>query len=651
MNANTYVVHPFNISEVKVIALRGDKGDTGDVSIAQLNAEKAAREAADDVLDARIDNIIALPDGSTTADAELIDIRVGADGTTYASAGDAVRGQFYDYISRLGFRSNHFSMAANSSHSSTLNRIDFPVANGEVFYVTVITEPQRSVSTQIYPVTSGGTSTRLATFNANTGRHRFVATYDFAKVGVFVGTVSDATTVHVICEKESSVLLAVDDVDDLQEMYRTTGSDTWQIGTVYNGAIISNTKRIVDTTYIPVGIGTTISTSTLQMAMCLYDENKTYLSSTSWSAEDYVVSNPSAKYAIVTLKVNDSHVFTNEEIEQYKDTVTVRYSGLTLSDAIDKSYGVVKSDTILAQSFNASYHVGATDFATKCTQFSALMSNVEECESFLFFTDPHLMHSTGWESKCYELMSQIQKYYNSTPTTFCLCGGDWIGNSDSVDSACYKLGYIDGFMSSMFRDSYLMVGNHDTNYQGTERLSESAINNLWFRKEGKAYYTIDGINTKFYVFDTGSEGQALTSYNNYGMRQAEWFANALLTDNSAHIALALHILYDTISGMSIHPLTDEVLSIAEAYNDRTTITVNGNTYNYASSTGKVEFAIFGHSHGDYDFTVHDIPCIITTWVRASETVATFDLVLVNYDDREVNLIRVGSGSDRTISLD
>ena len=76
--------------------------------------EKAERKKEIAVERARIDQMTKLPDGSTTGDAELQDIRVGADGKTYETAGAAVREQVSSLNEDLGDFTNIYNQYITS---------------------------------------------------------------------------------------------------------------------------------------------------------------------------------------------------------------------------------------------------------------------------------------------------------------------------------------------------------------------------------------------------------------------------------------------------------------------------------------------------------------------------------------------------------
>ena len=351
----------------------------------------------------------------------------------------------------------------------------------------------------------------------------------------------------------------------------------------------------------------------------------------------------------------------------------------TAQDHFDKKDSYILSAEFQRDDFNASYHTGAKDFYTVCKRYSSLFNGdeindvvaVNRCEAFLWFTDPHLFTAhtyIGSEPMMEEYVSQIQKYYNSTPTSFVLCGGDWLGNSDVPEMACYKMGYIDGIRRSMFDKLYMLVGNHDTNYQGkkdannekyTTRLSRVAIRNLWYRDTGRAYYDFKGVNTHFYCFDTGIENQALTYDNNYGYEQAAWFAENLTKERYDHVAIAAHIyayraIPDGTVPDDVQPLTKLLLQISSAYNRRSEISVNEKNYNFANATGRVEFMLAGHSHADYTLVDSGIPIIATLDCgnhQSYKADCSFDLVFVDYDNRKIKCIRAGVGEDREINLD
>ena len=62
----------------------------------EINQIVSTQNSRISVLEGRMDEYASLPDGSTSGDAELIDIRVGESGKVYPTAGDSVRGQIYN---------------------------------------------------------------------------------------------------------------------------------------------------------------------------------------------------------------------------------------------------------------------------------------------------------------------------------------------------------------------------------------------------------------------------------------------------------------------------------------------------------------------------------------------------------------------------
>lgn len=293
-------------------------------------------------------------------------------------------------------------------------------------------------------------------------------------------------------------------------------------------------------------------------------------------------------------------------------------------------------------------------------QFNDIYQSSQNSEAFLFFSDPHLLSG---ESKFTSTIKQhidnsfgiAKTLYDALPLSFCLCSGDWLNQRDSQEMAKEKLLYADRLMKKTFSRYYKMMGNHDTNYQGyvsnidTQRgdLPREFIDNEYFSDTGSAYYTFDGVNTRFYILDSGLDWN--TAMDDYRWEQILWLAEQLESNDVEHIVIGIHMFYNSDI---IAPMSELLVQLCDAYNFKQVFTVNNKEYDYGTSKGQIHFIISGHNHKDgltYEGQRSDLP-VIRTCNYTIKGDQTFDLCLIDYDRQIVNLIRVGQGENRVVKL-
>ena len=451
------------------------------------------------------------------------------------------------------------------------------------------------------------------------------------------------------------------DIDSAVTMSFT--GDDFVYGSQSNG-VFDSSKHAIHIDYIPIDSGekivfTNTDTNVARMIV-VFDESKTYSkligNRNSTGTSTWVCD--TVGYVRLILATKDYSTIAESNFDTYAQKIVITSSRanaiyplfIELQNVEDKVSTIYPK----IQTYSETY-----DYDTKAETFDALYNASGDVDAFIFFTDPHLL-SEGEKSAFYDRFinytAVIGGFFKRLATTFVLCAGDWLEWNDTPNLALYKLSLMTGRMRELFGDHYYPVlGNHDSNEQGTEvsgvkTLSDSTLRNVMFPYQGSMYYSFKTAQSRFYVLNSGTDKNAAMSIGDR-WTQIAWLATQLSENDDAHSAICMHILWQLTTSENISAFTDNVQELVGAYNNHSTVTLNSVTYDFTGCTGKVGFILGGHLHKDQsDTTNYSVPVIATINTRNNANFPSFDLVLVDWTANTMNMVRVGSGSNQTFTL-
>lgn len=399
--------------------------------------------------------------------------------------------------------------------------------------------------------------------------------------------------------------------------------------------------------------------------------------------EDSIVEK--GKWYIVTTNGNTDNI--KEVSKRYDEVMSaVNYSeeNKKAINSLNLDVALLRNRVIKLENSNPIPTYYEQHIANKCDIINELKP--QNGVQFAFITDPHInAYTPTLHSKA--LLTYIAE---NTFIDSVVCGGDVVNGfyDNRPTPAQFKtmlMNAVDYCRADYPIDSVFVMGNHDSgvDYNSSGEESEPLLTD-----KGMARYTMpnlhnksnlmhdpncelnfcydDDLNKIHYIITTANlkayHAVSETYTDNY-----RWFCEALVACPSGYTTIVFnHVIFSSVSSISVADFTEQLLNVCDAYNsrgksamyagDKTTI------FDFANCGGKVACWIGGHTHKDMTASsTNGIPVIVTTTdncggeggtISRNEgtyTEQAFDVFSIDTDKKTIKVTRIGGGSDRSFT--
>lgn len=256
---------------------------------------------------------------------------------------------------------------------------------------------------------------------------------------------------------------------------------------------------------------------------------------------------------------------------------------------------------------------------------------------YIFITDLH--YATSHPDNNEALIRQLQAVAyiaNNAQIDFVAIGGDV---TDGEGNMITLLRSFTSALANIKKPLVIITGNHDDNsYESAAATNKgkyarnllvdnvSVINPIFGSADkDDCYYYFDltkkGVRVICLDFIDYPSGKRGASWWGFSQTQVEWLCSQAF-DTNLNIIIFSHgqlvdKMYEWYNLGDQGGYTTDIKNAIVAFNNKSSITLYGNTYNFASRQGKIILSHHGHEHFDKELSIGNMPCIITGCAKHS----------------------------------